>query len=203
MRQIKPGQKVRVGIEVQNRQVLQFFCAVNKVYADRIELSFPESKKQFLKYINEGDDVRLSVYSPVGIILIKSIVLNSPANGEFLVELPADHKRIQRRRYIRAAANYRLIIKYKETPVTALTQDIGGGGVRFLCDVALELKERVEARLFVPDFAHSIPFIGEISVKDHFRENEYLIEFEEITENDRSRIIQKCLQIESAQLREN
>lgn len=203
MSRIKPGQKVRVGIETQDGQILQFFCYVREVLSDRLTLMFSETKKIFARYLYEGTTIRLSIYTSGGIMLLKSIVLTEPADCEFAVEYDTSYmKRIQRRKYVRARANYRMIIEQLGQTFTVLTEDIGGGGVRFVSDNALQFSE-VSAKLFIPEIETGLPFEGVISQKERYRNNEYLIQFTQISDEVRNKIIQKCLDIESKSIRES
>ena len=102
---IRVNQKVRVGAEWTDGRIIQFFCRINKIFSDRLILGLSEQNAEFGKLLIEGNTVRISIYTPIGIILMNSIVLNSPKNGEFEVEYVHTHKRIQRRRYVRANAH--------------------------------------------------------------------------------------------------
>lgn len=198
---IRVAQKVRIGIDIGNGHIIQFFSYIKKIYPDRLLLIFPESKANFAKYLKEGISVRLSVYTPIGILLMDSIVFNEPVNCEFEVEFERAQKRIQRRRFVRAKANYRIIIEHEGKTCSAISEDIGGGGIRFICDSNLQ-GAIVSAKLFIPDYTEGIAFTGRVETKQRFRPNEYLIEFMEIEEIDRNKIIQNCLELEAKSLRD-
>lgn len=199
---IDVAQRVRVGVETEDGQILQFFSYIKKIYPDRLLLVFSETKASLEKYLQEGVTVRLSVYTPIGIILTSSVILNSAQNCEFEVEMESEPKRIQRRRYVRANGNFRLLIEQNGQTITALTQDIGGGGVRFICDNQLEYSF-VEAKLFIPQIQQALAFSGDVEKKPHFKPNEYLIQFKVIDDATRNKIIQKCLEIEAEKIRKN
>ncbi len=202
MRKVQPGQKVRIGIEASGGQILQFFAYIKKVEPDRLLLMFSESKAQFAKFLEEGSTVRLSVYTPLGILLLNSVILSAPVGFEFEVEYESLSKRIQRRKYVRAHANYRLLINQMGKTITTLTEDIGGGGIRFIADTYIHQSE-VNAKLYIPEIDSGIPFSGIVERKDRYKDNEYLIRYTNITEADRNKIIQKCLDIESKNIRED
>ncbi len=198
---IKVAQRVRVGLEIEDGQILQFFSYIKKISNDRLLLVFPETKASFAPYLKEGETIRLSIYTSLGILLLSSIILSEPQNYEFEVEYEKPEKRIQRRKYVRSKANYRLVIEQENKTFTALTEDIGGGGVRFICDYPLKLSS-VQAKLFIPDMENNIPFTGNLTKKHHFKKNEYLAVFTNITDTDKNNIIKKCLLNESKSLRE-
>ena len=199
---VKPTQKVRVGIETQSGQILQFYSYIKKIESDRLLLVFSEAKSNLVKYLQEGKLIRISIYTPAGIILQESIIMSEPKNCEFEVEFGGRTKRIQRRRFFRVDANYRMILEQVNQTYTVLTKDISGGGVRFICDSYIYHGE-TNAKLYIPDEKKPISFIGRVDKKPHFSENEYIIKFVDISENDRNKVIQKCMEIEAKNIREN
>lgn len=199
---VKVAQRVRIGVEAEGGQILQFFSYIKQVGSDRIKLVFSPTKQHFTQYLTEGSTIKLSIYTPIGILLMDSIVIQEPVDCEFEVEFSPMAKRIQRRKYVRAKANYRLIIEQMNKTFTALSEDIGGGGVRFMCDSPLQ-QSSAKGKLFVPDFQEGIAFTGKIIIKQHFKQNEYLLEFDKISEEDRTKIIQKCIQLEAMSIRED
>lgn len=199
---IKVAQKVRVGVENQNGQILQFFCYIKQILQDRLVLVFSESNAVFSTSLVEGSSIRLSIYTPIGILLMDSIVITEPQNCEFEVEFEKARKRIQRRRYVRSEANYRMIIEQNGETYTALSKDIGGGGIRFVCDANLQVNQLLRCKLFFPGCEEGVFVIGRAEKKQRFRENEYLIEFLQIEEVDRNKIIKKCLELEAKRIRE-
>ena len=199
---VKLAQKVRIGVEASNGQILQFYSYIKKIDNDRLTLVFSDSKSHLSKYLKEGNLIRLSIYTPTGILLQESVVLNEPENCEFVVEFSKSRKRIQRRKYFRVDANYRMIIEQMNSTYTVLTKDISGGGIRFICDSYLHPAE-VKAKLYIPEHRDAVVFTGIISQKPHFKENEYIIKFERIQDFERNRIIQKCMEIEAKNIRED
>ena len=202
MIRIKPAQRVRVGVEAPNGQILQFYSYIKEISSDRLRLIYSKKKEHYAKYLREGVMIKLSIYTSGGIVLSPSIVLNEPKNCEFEVEYVQSRnvKRIQRRNFVRAYVNYRIIIEQMKDTYTCLSEDIGGGGVRFVCDSFLYPSE-VKAKLFIPEYG-GINIKGQIR-KQHYKPNEYLLLFKEINEEDRSKIIHKCLEIETKSISEN
>lgn len=199
---IKPAQRVRVGVETATGQILQFFSYIKKVETDRLTLIFSKDKSHLEKYLKEGTLLKISIYTPSGIILQDSLILSEPVNCEFEVEYSTSRKRIQRRKYFRVPANYRMIIEQMSRTYTVLTKDLSGGGIRFICDSYLHCSE-VKAKLYIPEHKDAVVFTGVIDKKVYFKENEYIIKFVNIQDYERNRIIQKCMEIEAKNIREN
>ena len=107
---IDVAQRVRVGVETENGELFQFFSYIKNFSDDRLFLVFSEANAKYEQYLTEGKEVRLSIYTPIGIFLTTAIILNSANNCEFDVEIEHEPKRIQRRRYVRADGFYRMIL---------------------------------------------------------------------------------------------
>ena len=71
-----------------------------------------------------------------------------------------------------------------------------------MCDSYL-LVLTVWGKVFIFFFDDGISFTGKITVKPYFKQNEYLVVFEDIEEEDRNKIIQKCIQLEAISIRED
>ena len=164
-------------------------------------LVFSESKAHLSQYLKEGASIRLSIYTPTGILLQESIVLNSPVNCEFEVEFSKSKKRIQRRKYFRVDVNYRMIIEQNGKTYTVLTKDLSGGGIRFISDMPLQEGE-VKAKLYIPEHVDAVVFVGEVCKKAYFSANEYVVKFVRIQDYERTRIVQKCMELEAKRIGE-
>ena len=76
------------------------------------------------------------------------------------------------------------------------TVDICGGGVRFVTDKHIVPTRTYKAQLRLNDFEPLIKMEGIVLKKKFFKANEYVIEFTVIDEQDREKIVQKCLALE-------
>lgn len=81
------------------------------------------------------------------------------------------------------------------------TVDISGGGVRFLTDKLLASEQHFKAQLRLNNFEPMIKVEGHILKKNFYKTNEYVMEFAQIEEKDREKIIQKCRMIEFEQIK--
>ena len=194
MKKVKIGQKVRVGIETKDGQILQLYTRISDIDFDRITLEYTPDKDKFAQFLYEGADIRLSVYTRSGILLMHSIVIEPPENNKFIVEFSSRIKKIQRRSQVRVKVHYRLVLNQIGTTFTALTEDISGNGVKFISDAYIHPSE-IDGKLFIPEFKEPIKFTGSIVLTKRFARNEYLVLFNKIEEDDRKKIIKKCFEL--------
>ncbi|MBS4759286.1 MAG: PilZ domain-containing protein [Clostridium sp.] len=195
---IKRGLKVQIEFETGSRKS-RIDCYIIKPEFDRLTLSFPESKKEFVPYLCEGTEIKAFIYTFSGIMIIDSIVFDSPFDGKFVIEFNDEHQVIQRRKYLRQPYMTDLYLERPEGNIRTMTIDIGGGGVRFSCDTLLSNMQEFNAQLRLTPFEPMIKIGGFVLKKAFYKEDEYLFEFTQISEKDRNLIIQKCIQIEREQ----
>ena len=150
--------------------------------------------------MSEGTEIKAFVYSFTGIMIFDSIVFDSPYNGMIVIEFSEHHQVIQRRKYLRMPfITDFYIIREEEGNIKTSTVDISGGGIRFTCETPVEPDRLYPAQLRLSAAQHLIKLEGVILKKNFYRANEYVMEYTEIEEKDRDKIIQKCLELERIQ----
>lgn len=198
---IKKGLKVQIEVDTGSftGTKTRIDCYILEPESDRLTISFPESKAEYAPYLSEGTEIKVFVYSFTGIIIVDSIVYDSPFDGRMVIEFNEQHQIIQRRKYLRMPFITDLFIANEDENIRANTIDIGGGGVRFLTDTHLKDNQQVKAQLRLAQFEPMVKIEGIILKKNFYKPNEYVLEFLEISEEARDRVIQKCVQIEQSQ----
>jgi c-di-GMP-binding flagellar brake protein YcgR len=115
---------------------------------------------------------------------------------------PESITRVQRRSFLRVPAELEIAVKYSEQlQFVALTDDVGGGGISFLCDgyIPLSGSAPISCWLLVPYKNGSIehvPFKGEIVRVKPLETGKQLAmtRFTEITDRDRQKLIRYCFE---------
>ena len=166
---------------------------------DRLMVTFPPSKAEFAPYLSEGTEIKAFIYSYTGIIIVDSIVFDSPYNGKMVIEFNEQHQIIQRRKYMRMVYMTDLYIEQEEGNLRVDTIDIGGGGVRFVSDQSFRDMQKITAQLRLAPFEPLVKIEGIILKKNFYKPNEYVFEFMEISEQNRNKVIQKCVELERKQ----
>lgn len=201
---IRENQLTKLFFKTDDNSEQELNCSIKKVYNDRISLNFPKEIENYADYLEEGDDVNVKIFTPAGIKMYDAIILDSPMEGEFTIEFVEDYiKEIQRRKYIRADLNTKVILERGEKGnIVTHTFDIGGGGIRFYCNVPLEKGETIGSRLYLPKEIHSIVARGVILKEANMKPDEYVMMYTKIDERDRDKVIKQCLEIEAEQYKE-
>lgn len=195
MSEIRENQKTKLIFRVADGSEEELECSIKKVYKDRISLDFPKEIIYYVDYLQEGDEVTAKIFTPAGIKMFDAIILDAPSDNDFVIEFVEDYMEIQRRKYLRTEFNTKLMIERGKDSIITHTLDIGGGGIRFFYEGSLEPMETIICRLFIPALP-SIQVQGIILKGDNLKENEYVLVFTKIQENDRDKIIKKCFEIQ-------
>jgi len=196
MHELEAGQKIRIKINLSSLRSETITCVIKWFEDDRIALVFPDEHEYLKKNLPEGKEIEAVAYTDSGIFAFDSIVINSPLEHDFVIEMPDEKKRIQRRDYVRAAFNLKFVIKNRDKEIDAKTVNIGGGGVRFLVKEELKPNSYWDFKLTMPD---ETIIRGGGTVLYSFLQGQKIIsviKFIEITETDRNRIIKKCFEEE-------
>ena len=195
MAAIKKGLKVQIEFESGFGKKSRIDCYILDYEDDRIELMYPASKEEFIPYLSEGTELKAFIYTFGGIQVLDSIVLNSPLE-DFTIEYHEDTQIIQRRKYLRVPLITELFITLPEGNKKSETLDVSGGGIRFAFGQTLENQKVYNGSLRLEKYEPLIFFTGIVSKKSFFKPDEYVIEFTEIDENSREKIIKKCVEVD-------
>lgn len=195
---IKRGLKVQIEFETgSKRNILDTY--ILEPDSDRLTLSFPDSKREFAPYLREGTEIKVFIYTFTGIMIIDSIVYDSPFDGKFIIEFNEQHQVIQRRKYLRMPYITDFFLEKEDGNLKTESVDIGGGGVRFITDYPLKASSHYRVQLRLSAYEPMIKAEGTILKKNFYKPNEYVLEFMKIDEKERDKIVQKCFQIEKTQ----
>lgn len=195
MGEIRENQQIKLFFKVAEGSEKELGCSIKKVYKDRISLNFTKEIIDYADYLQEGDEVTVKIFTPSGIKMFDAVILDSPLEPEFIIEFVEDYLEIQRRKYLRMEFSTKIMIERDKSNIVTHTFDIGGGGLRFFYEGSFENKETVSCRLFLPDMP-SIQTQGIVIKENHLKENEYVLVFTKIEENDRDKIIKKCFELQ-------
>ena len=192
MNSFQIGETVKIEFEESVLETKQIECKITGVSMDVITLDFADVSPYYYQYLYEGREIKLFLYSLSGIDIFNSMILTSPIDGKFEVELPPVSKNIQRRQYVRATKELRMffIVANKVTPAKSV--DVSGNGVRFFIEVPLEFGAKYNGELYLPEKI-KIPFTGCVIKVIKSDRYEYVLEFSKLNEHDRDKIIKFCL----------
>ena len=202
MEELKKGEKLKIKFNISSIRSYEISCLIKWIESDRISLIYPENDQNLTKYLHEGKEIEVVVYSDKGVFAFDSIVMDSPFSRDFIIEYPEEKTKIQRREYVRAPIRTEFVLTKAEYTVKSQTINIGGGGVRFTSDKEFKISDKWDFMLNLSKNNIIATGTGEIlySIK---QDNNVVsvIKFLEIEEITRNKIIKICFEEETKKLR--
>jgi len=197
MGDIKEHQKAKLSFKTADNSEKEFECLIKEIQKDRLLLEFPEEILQYAEYLEEGSELPVKIFTPTGVNVFDTIVLNSPLESDFVIEYIENSIKIQRREYPRVDVVTKVIIaRNNEGNVVTKTLDISGGGIRFFLNGSFKQNEEVGILLYLPFELNSIKARGVVLDKSHLDATQHVLLFTQIEERDREKIIQKCFKLQ-------
>jgi len=198
MGEIREGQKAKLSFKTADNSEKEFDCFIKEIQKDRLYLDFSQEILSYAQFLEEGTELPVKIFTPTGIKLFDTIILNSPLESEFVIEYAEDSIQIQRRAYTRIDLETKIIIQREEkTNIVTKTIDISGGGLRFFYEGDFDPGEQVKFLLYLPFEAHSVQSQGVIIKNEHIPKDQHILFFTDIKERERDRIIKKCFEMEA------
>lgn len=198
MGEIREKQKAKLSLKLADNSEYELECFIKDIHSDRLSLTIPRDLIAYARHLEEGDEIPVKIFTPAGIRVYNAMVLESPVDSEFVIEYVEDNIQVQRREFVRGTLETKIIIeRYGNDNIITHTIDIGGGGIRFFYDGEFYPNELVKCRLYLPFQMSSIQAQGNIIDSPHLLPNEHVILFQNIHNNDRDKIIQKCFEIQT------
>lgn len=192
MDEIKKDQKVKLLLRMADVSIKEIDCQIKEVYSDRISLTTPSEVLENAEYLQEGQEFVVKIFTPNGVKIFDTIVLDSPLEEEFVIEYAAVASEVQRREYVRVPMQVKIVVQKNDNKgVIASTIDISGGGIRFEYYDGLVAGEEVQVDMYFPELK-MIQVRGVVIHNDFFPENVFVLAYTEINEMDRDRIIKRC-----------
>ncbi|WP_068775375.1 flagellar brake protein [Paenibacillus sp. FJAT-26967] len=186
----------------------EYKARISDVRADTILIEVPMNERTGrLKRLYTGDELNAYYVSDGGVKnYFQSSVIGFREQGIKLVAIakpdPASITKIQRRSFLRIPAELEVsVTSAGHTPFIALTEDVGGGGVSFICggDEKVEASDHVNCWLVVPYKNGSIEHLNFKAEAVRIKPLEsgrkiVMLQFSEIADRDRQKLIQYCFE---------
>lgn len=206
MGEIRVGQKTKLRFRTTDNAIKEVDCAVKKVYSDRLVLQFIGGLSKeiidYSDYFEEGRDISVRIFTPVGVEIFDAMILNSPFGSDFVIEYVDDPLQLQRREYTRVPLDTKIIIERpEEGNIVTHTVDLSGGSLKFVYDDFLSNGEELNALLYLPYELRSFSVQGIVKKQDYMGEDEYVLSFTKLEERDRDKIIKRCFDIQASILK--
>ena len=86
MELLKPGQKLSISFQKEDKLV-EIMCVISEVFEDRLVIELPQYFMRYIEYLDVGCKLTVKVFSKIGTVDFNTIVISSPLEDDFSVEL--------------------------------------------------------------------------------------------------------------------
>lgn len=183
------GQKLAL-IFQKNMNMVEMTCTVEKVHDDRLDLSLPQYFMRYIEFLHVGNKLTAKAFSKFGTIDFNTIVLSSPLEETFTVELDYNSVRLTSGDLFPAIKSIENLQIQKNNELIAFkTFELSVDFVKFYSDMRWRVNEEIDCVLNLPNDYGIIKFKGVIAEVDPIYDNEYTLKYIMMTEKDRQTLL--------------
>ena len=186
---IKTGQKIALHFKKENSMV-EMICKVESADNDRLILNPPQYFMRYVEFLQVGCPLTAKVFSKLGTIDFNSVVISSPLEDCFEIELDYNSIRLKENSEIPViSAVENLEVRRGNEVYKLKTFEISTEYFKFYSDKEFTVDETLEFTIFLPKEYGIINFKGIITEIDPIYENEYTANYITITEKDKQDLL--------------
>lgn len=190
MELLKSGQKLSISFQKEDKLV-EIICVISKVLEDRIIIELPQYFMRYIEFLDVGCKLTVKVFSKIGTVDFNTVVISSPLEDDFSVELDYNALKLTPNEEIPVVnAVETLSIKMDDERLFRVnTFEIATEYLKFYSDYEFQLNESFNCELILPKNYGIIRFRGTIIYVDPVYDNEFKISYSSMTEEDRQNLL--------------
>lgn len=190
MNLFKKDQRVALYIEKKDI-VVEIVCTINKILDDRLILNLPQYFMRYIDILQVGTKLMAKVFSKLGTIDFNSIIISSPLEDSFAIELDYNAiKFVDNADLTVIEEIHPLKINDNTEEITAETIEISTQNLKFTYqENKFKLNQILDFTLHLPKNYDIINFKGIISHIDEIYENEYTVTYSIISDVARQNLL--------------
>jgi len=186
---LKSGQKLSILFQKED-MLVEIACTISEILEDRIVIELPQYFMRYIEYLDVGSPLTVKVFSKIGTVDFNTIVITSPLEDEFSVELDYNAMKLTPGEEIpMIEAIETLNITKDERFYKVKTFEISTEYLKFSCDCEFNEEDVFDCELILPKNYGIIHFKGTITYVDPVYDNEYTISYSTMTEADRQALL--------------
>ena len=189
MELIQPEQKLSINIQ-KNDKLIEIRGTVSKVLDDRIDIELPQYFMRYIEYLDVGKKLTVKVFSKIGTIDFNTVVITSPLEEVFSVEMDYNAMKFTPDEEIPVIeAIEKLRIKKKDEIFIVNTIEISTEYITCTSNNPLQLEENLDCELLLPQDYGIITFKANVTRQDAVYDNEYTLSCYGMNEYDRQSLL--------------
>lgn len=189
MELIKVGQKLNISFPKEDK-IVEITATISGIYDDRLVIELPQYFMRYIEYLEVGEPLTIKVFSKIGTVDFNTIVISSPLEDEFSVELDYNAMKLTPTEEIPMVEAVEVMnVIFGEQVFRVNTFEIATKYVKFYSDCSFEVGDEIECGLILPEKCGIIKFKGQISFADPVYDNEFTVSYTMMTEEDRQTLL--------------
>lgn len=189
MELIKVGQKLNISFPKEDK-IVEITAAISGIYDDRLVIELPQYFMRYIEYLEVGESLTIKVFSKIGTVDFNTIVISSPLEDEFSVELDYNAMKLTPTEEIPMVEAVEVMnVIFGEQVFRVNTFEIATKYVKFYSDYSFEVGNEIECGLILPEKCGIIKFKGQISFVDPVYDNEFTVSYTMMTEEDKQTLL--------------
>lgn len=166
------GQKVTLYFQ-KNNNMVELTCNIESIKDDRIELVLPQYFMRYIDFLQVGKKVTAKAFSKLGTIDFNTIIITSPLEDIFTIELDYNSLRLTEGKQLSKINAIEIIEIYKEEVKRYKTFEITTDYIKFYSNDRYEINEEINCAIVLPKDYGIINFKAVVSEIDAIYENEH------------------------------
>jgi len=189
MNLLQKGQKLSINFP-QNDKLIAIICTIANVYDDRIDVELPQYFMRYIDSLEEGKSVTVKVFSKMGTIDFNAIIINSPLDDVFSLELDYNAIKLTESEDIPVvSAILPLQINFNSKLYNAKTFEISTQNLKFYGEGVYKIGDVFDCKLILPKSYGTISFRATVEDRDQTYSNEFTVSYSNMTENSRQTLL--------------
>jgi hypothetical protein len=186
---LKAGQKLSILFQKED-SLVEIACVISALLEDRIVIDLPQYFMRYIEYLDVGCSLTIKAFSKIGTVDFNTIVITSPLEDEFSVELDYNAMKLTPNDEIPVVdAVETLNITMGEKFFKVSTFEIATEYLKFYCDYEFKLDDTFDCELILPKKCGIIRFKGTVTYIDPVYDNEYQISYSNMLDEDRQTLL--------------
>ena len=190
MELIHSDQKISINIQ-KNDKIVEIIGTINEVFDDRMTVDLPQYFMRYIEYLEVGKPLSIKIFSKLGTIDFNTVVISSPLESAFTIELDYNALRLTPDEETPAIdAIETLKIQREDNSIVSIkTSNISIDKMVCLSSIPLEIDEKLNCELILPKDYGTITFKATVIKRDIVYDNEYTISCYAMNEENRQSLL--------------
>lgn len=171
--------------------LIEMICTIEKIYDDRLELALPQYFMRYIDCLHVGAKLTAKVFSKLGTIDFNSVIITSPLEENFYIELDYNALKLTPGEDIPGIkAIEQLSIETKDDNFSTKTIELSTDYIKFTSSKRkYSINETIKCVLNLPKDCGIINFKATVSEIDEVFDDEYKATITTITEADKQNLL--------------